>query len=327
MPAERAIQETSQCPACSSESHWILSHGSDRFFRKTVDTFRLVECSVCGLIRLDPFPEEEQLQKFAAETRWWESEGIFEARILDVLRSAAIHGETRFIRSAIRDDRPVLDLSGEHNRHVRKLRDLGLAVESADATVVLQEASRTPQPGFASWSSAPHRKTSPRLFSAILALHVLEHFRDPKSVLIGLRDLLDADGSLVIQVPDAASWEALLLAERWNGFDIPRHPISFREKDLHSLLETSGFEIRRVKRFSFGYGVTGLATSLCPSLDPAVRRNRTTSEKKYMKRLKDLLYGALVLCALPFVMFSTASGSGSSIMIEARKTDVAVPTR
>ena len=97
---------------------------------------------------------------------------------------------------------------------------------------------------------------------------MLEHFRDPRSILVVLRDLLDADGSLVIQVPDAASWEALLLAERWNGFDIPRHPISFREKDLHSLLETSGFEIRRLERFSFGYGVTGLATSLCPGLDP-----------------------------------------------------------
>ena len=320
MPAERGTQGAGLCPACSSGSYWVVSQGSDRFFRQTVDTFRLVECSICGLVRLDPFPAEEHLAELAVEARWWESIGTFSTNLADLIRSLAIHGETRFIQSAIRDARPVLDLSGAHARHVRTLRDLGLALESADVTDLLEDAARIRKAVSAKGRSAPDTGSPPRLFGAIVALHVLEHFRDPRSILVLLRDLLEDDGSLVIQVPDAASWEALVLAERWNGFDIPRHPISFRKKDLQSLLESSGFQILRLKRFSLGYGVTGVATSLCPGLDPTVRRCRSARESMFMKGLKDGLYGLLVAGVLPLMMFATASGSGSSIMIEARKT-------
>ncbi len=159
-------------------------------------------------------------------------------------------------------------------------------------------------------------------YSAIIALHVLEHLRDPKSALVILRDLLAKDGSLVIQVPDAASWEALILGNRWNGFDIPRHPIAFRAEDLESLLETCGYKVLRRKRFSLRDDPTGLATSLCPGLDPFVRHERKTSESKFTAAIKDLLYGMLVVAVLPFILLEAASGSGSFLMVEARKADV-----
>ena len=319
MPSERATQEAGQCPACDSESFWVVSQGSDRFFRRTFETFRLVECSICGLVRLDPIPAGLQLQELAPEARWWESVKKFEADRFHLLRTIATKGEMRFIRDAMHGANLVLDLSGEHATHIGNLRHQGLAVETVDITNLQEEAARARRSGSPDGSYAPHTSFSPRSFDAIVALHVLEHCRDPRSVLVTLRDLLGDDGSLVVQVPDAASWEALFLAERWIGFDIPRHPISFRERDLQSLLESSGFEILRLKRFSLAYGVTGLATSLCPGLDPTVRRRRRARENRFTKILRDFLYGALVMGALPIMLLAAASGSGSTIMIEARK--------
>ena len=110
------------------------------------------------------FPRRQQLEAFATQARWWESEEKFKANLLDLLLSAAMHGETRFIRRAVRDGRPVLDLSGEHSRHVRKLRDLGLAVESADVTALPGEAAETDQPRFSGGSTARRKRSSPRSF-------------------------------------------------------------------------------------------------------------------------------------------------------------------
>ena len=80
--------------------------------------------------------------------------------------------------------------------------------------------------------------------------HVLEHLYDPASYLDAAHQLLRPDGRLIIQVPNAACWQFLLLGERWNGIDVPRHLIDFRLSDVDSLLDSCGFEVLRHKHFS-----------------------------------------------------------------------------
>ena len=152
-------------------------------------------------------------------------------------------------------------------------------------------------------------------------MHVVEHLRDPGPALKMLRGLLADDGNMLVQVPDASSWEALLLAERWNGFDIPRHPVCYREKDLVALVQKCGYEVRQCKRFWLADGPAGLATSLVPGLAPAVRHGRGETEAKHVRMFKDLAHWAMVLGALPFTMLAAVAGLGPSIMIEARKAD------
>lgn len=45
-------------------------------------------------------------------------------------------------------------------------------------------------------------------------------------------ELLDPAGRLVVQVPNAASWQFLMFGEHWNGVDVPRHLWNFRVTDL-----------------------------------------------------------------------------------------------
>ena len=63
----------------------------------------------------------------------------------------------------------------------------------------------------------------------------------------------------------------------------------------------------------------GLATSLAPALDPMARRIRQQQESPRGRLVKDLLYAALVMAALPFTIIEAACRAGSTIMIEARK--------
>ena len=50
-----------------------------------------------------------------------------------------------------------------------------------------------------------------------------------------------------------------------------------------------------------------------------VRRIRPGAESPRQRLARDLLYGALVLAALPFTVVEAACRAGSTIMIEARK--------
>src|SRR5439155_22818667 len=126
------------------------------------------------------------------------------------------------------------------------------------------------------------------------------------------------DGRLVVQVPNAASWQFRLLGDAWNGLDVPRHLFDYRDRDLEKLLEASGFEVLRRKYFSLRDNPAGLASSVAPSLDPMARRVRRSPESAAVKIAKDAVYFALTVAALPLVALEAAAGAGSTIMLEAR---------
>jgi len=160
---------------------------------------------------------------------------------------------------------------------------------------------------------------APESCAAITMFHVVEHLYDPASYLDAARQLLQPEGRLILQVPNAACWQFLLLGERWNGIDVPRHLIDFRLRDIETLLDDCGFEIVRTKHFSLRDNPAGMATSLAPMLDPMARRLREIPEMPYQRWWKDLVYVALVAACLPFTLLEAACRAGSTIMVEARK--------
>ena len=121
------------------------------------------------------------------------------------------------------------------------------------------------------WSSAPLRAGQPRRPDDVPRDGAsLRSARVPAAA----RELLAPDGRLVVQVPNAASWQARLLGSAWNGVDVPRHLFDFRDRDLERCWRACGFEVLRRKYFSLRDNPAGLASSLAPSLDPMARRVR-----------------------------------------------------
>jgi SAM-dependent methyltransferase len=159
----------------------------------------------------------------------------------------------------------------------------------------------------------------PASCAAITMFHVLEHLYDPAAYLEAAHRLLRPDGRLIVQVPNAACWQFLLFGERWNGIDVPRHLIDFREADLLTLLDSCGFQPLRTKHFSVRDNPAGMATTLAPNLDPMARRVRRTRESPVRKLWNDLAYVSLAALLTPFTLVEAACRAGSTIMVEARK--------
>jgi SAM-dependent methyltransferase len=156
-------------------------------------------------------------------------------------------------------------------------------------------------------------------FAGITMFHVLEHVHDPRAYLEAARELLAPDGRLVVQVPNAASWQFRLLGRWWSGVDVPRHLFDFRDRDVEKLLEDCGMEVVRRKYFSLRDNPAGLASSVAPGLDPMARRVRRIAESAGARLAKDLAYFALVAAALPFTLVEAGFRAGSTVMMEARK--------
>src|SRR5207248_10740686 len=87
----------------------------------------------------------------------------------------------------------------------------------------------------------PHPELLPGSFDVITMRQALEHVPDPRATLRIARELLDADGVLVIQVPNYASWQVGYFAEASMIVDLPRHLTHFTPDSLRAMLQREGF--------------------------------------------------------------------------------------
>jgi SAM-dependent methyltransferase len=298
-----------------------LCNGSDRLYGTTHNSFLVVECRDCRLIRLYPWPTQREIKQYYPDNYWFDPTSGTADQLADVWRRFVLRDHVNFVRRALDDsglDGPVLDVGCGGGLFLRELhlapgRAFGLDF-SVDAARVAWATNGVPV-ACGALPRSPFRRAS---FAAITMFHVLEHLYDPAAYMEAAHRLLVPGGRLIVQVPNAACWQFLLFGEAWNGLDIPRHLIDFKEQDLVNLLEYSGFEVLRRKHFSLRDNPAGLASTLAPELDPMARRIRRVKETDRIQLVKDLAYFGIVLASIPFALLEAACRAGSTIMLEAR---------
>ncbi len=296
-----------------------MFRATDRLYRTTTKEFQVVECRGCRLMRLLPRPDPSELSQYYPEAYWFAPADTTAGELEERYRRLVIRDHVRFVRRAIEASGErglVLDVGCGGGLFLRMLAGDGLPVVGLDFSLdaaVLAWRNGVP----AVCGSLSHAPFPAGACSAVTMFHVLEHLYNPLAYLESARELLRENGRLIVQVPNAACWQFLLLGEHWSGLDVPRHLYEFRRRDLEVLLDQAGFQIVRTKFFSLRDNPAGLATSLAPWLDPMARRVRGVSESDRAKLIKDLLYFCLVVAALPVTVLEAACGAGSTIMVEA----------
>ncbi|MCR4333505.1 MAG: class I SAM-dependent methyltransferase [Patescibacteria group bacterium] len=78
-------------------------------------------------------------------------------------------------------------------------------------------------------------------FDAITFFDILEHVRDPKSVLLEANRFLKKGGIVVVTTPDSGSLWARVLGQQWHLVVPPEHLILFNRKNFADLLRRTGF--------------------------------------------------------------------------------------
>jgi SAM-dependent methyltransferase len=307
---------------CAGERSAMLFRQTDRLYRTTEKQFAVVRCAECGMARLDPWPSPEELARYYPDAYWFAPDASVVGRLEEWYRRAVLRGHVRFVERALRDSRargPLLDVGCGGGLFLGIMRRRGFRVVGLDfsreAAAVAWRHQQVPAVA-ADLERAPFR---PESFAGIAMSHVLEHLPAPRAYLAAAHRLLAPDGRLVIHVPNAASWQSRLLGRRWNGFDVPRHLLDYRDRDVERLLAACGFEVVRRSYFSLRDNPAGLAISLAPGLDPMARRVRKMREGPVTRLARDLAHLALVAAALPFSLAEAACGAGSTVMMEARR--------
>ncbi len=312
----------SVCALCGKSEAAPILRGTDRLYGTTAHEFSVMECASCGLLRLEPQPTPEELSRYYPENYWFAPDPSAASRLEESYRRLVLRDHVRFSARAIRQSGahgPLLDAGCGGGLFLGMMRERGFRVlgldYSRDAAAIAWQRQKAPAV-CAALDRAPFRGGS---LGAISMFHVIEHLLDPRAYLAAAHDLLEPEGRLIVQVPNASSWQFRLLGAAWNGIDIPRHLFDYRARDLEALLAECGFRVLRRKFFNLRDNPAGLASSLAPRLDPMARRVRRIRESNPARLVKDFAYLALTAASLAFTLAEAAARSGSTVMIEARK--------
>lgn len=71
---------------------------------------------------------------------------------------------------------------------------------------------------------------------------VLEHTEDPRADLVVIKDLMEYDGKIIINLPNIDSFISRVTGSQWNKLIPPNHTFFFTAKTLRHLVEDVGFD-------------------------------------------------------------------------------------
>ncbi len=298
--------------------HQPLFEASDELYRTTQDRFTVVRCGECGLMRLAPPIPDDRLHLYYPASYWFVPDGF--SRLEETYRRLVLRDHIGFVLAAYRGaggDGLLLDVGCGGGLLLGMLQKRGVRGAGMDISAQAAASAHSVHRVVALSGTLQHSPLRPGSCSVVTMFHVVEHLNDPVLHLMAARRLLRPRGRLVVQVPNADSWQFRLFGKRWNGMDVPRHLVNYRTRDLVRLLERCGFRVERIKHFNLRDNPAGFATSLAPKLDPMARRLRSVPETRLARVVKSVAYLALTIAAIPFAIAEAAFGKGSSVMIEA----------
>jgi SAM-dependent methyltransferase len=244
------------CELCGSKSARELYTAKDRLGNSDAQ-FSIARCSGCGVLRTLPEMTESELGAFYPDGYW----GGPEPSKKWIASSQS--EKTQFLSRCRVSSGSILDVgcgSGFFLRALDPKKWDRFGVETSAAASRAAEAALGRGHVFAGTLTESSWEDSQ--FDAVTFWSALEHMNKPGLNLREARRIMKKGGTLIVQVPNAASYQARMFEGDWFALDAPRHRYHFALPVLKRLLSETGFEVYRTSYFSKAHNSHALRQSL-----------------------------------------------------------------
>ena len=244
------------CGLCGSTYVRELYTAKDRL-RNSEQVFYIVQCLECGVLRTLPEMTEGELEEFYPRDYW----GGEEPR-LEWIRSSQSE-KTDFLSACGLTGGDILDVgcgSGFFLRALDQSKWNCFGVETGE--LAARAASRALGEGHVFAGTLIESACADAAFDVVTFWSALEHTNEPRANLIEARRILKPGGSLIVQVPNTASYQAKIFSGDWFSLDAPRHRYHFTLETINALLSDTGFSLYHKTMFSKSHNAHALRQSL-----------------------------------------------------------------
>ncbi|HEX6977516.1 MAG TPA: class I SAM-dependent methyltransferase [Patescibacteria group bacterium] len=302
--------EKPSCNFCQSKDYKVFLDSVTSWEHK--EKFRLVRCSNCGLVYVNPRPTKKYIGQFYPTETYWNNKAdpqkaygylyelIFNGKKKKILDIGA--GNGLFLSEFKK--RGWESTGVEFSEHaVKEAKNFGLKLKRGD---------------FLDF------KFPKNYFDVVTLNNVLEHLYKPKETLEEISKVLKNNGALIVAVPNLSGVGFRLFGKFWYGIDAPRHLYQFNLDTLENMLSMCGFEVRKVNHGYWEHNYPVLFESFRQKFSPNFVKKmggqRETGKKNFVKKENNSLrvIGVKIVCWLVAV-FEPFFGTSEVVVVEARK--------
>ena len=214
----------------------------------TGERFQLLQCRRCDFAMTDPVPISLD-RYYPPRYRRFNAVAAFVLRRLYLRR---VDGWlARIPKSGV-----ALELGSGTGWMLRALRERGWLAVGSERTVTVAVAAREGA-GVPMFVGDLDAIRDAPVLDLVIMFHVLEHLADPVAALHALARRVKPGGTLILGIPNIASWQARAVGSRWMHLDAPRHLCHFSPDAIERALHASGFRMAHLDFRSFEHDPFG----------------------------------------------------------------------
>jgi len=262
-----------KCNLCEERESDLLFASYDHSI-KSNQTFNLVRCKKCGLVRMNPWPvriKDSYLEDYEPYNPKKEDFYFSLVRTLTISCYKKIKSPLDFFKALLckilyyppefKKDGRVLDIGCGNGGYLSILRDCGWEVYGIDfSEKAVRYANEKRKLANVKQAKADDLNYPDNFFDLIAMNHIIEHLPNPKKALVGAKRVLKNEGVLTITTPNFASSNASIFSKNWFPLETPRHLFLFEASTLNRMINNiGGLKITKIK---YDYSAYCLAKSL-----------------------------------------------------------------
>jgi 2-polyprenyl-3-methyl-5-hydroxy-6-metoxy-1,4-benzoquinol methylase len=232
---EQKEEVIESCPICGSTNSIEFLRVPDHSHSKKV--FSIVSCGSCGFKYTNPRPVPEHIASYYEFEDYISHSNAKRGlvnKIYQAARSYALIKKLQLVLKVSKKKGPILDYGCGTGEFLNVCKKAGWEVAGVEPSPSAR-AQAIKQYGLD--VTTPENVTPGSKFQVITLWHVLEHLPDLNTSFELFKSKLNADGTLIIAVPNPTSYEAEKYKEFWAAYDVPRHFYHFRPEDINALAE------------------------------------------------------------------------------------------
>ncbi len=286
------------CPACGSSKYEKILTASD--YLVTGESFEIMECNDCSLRFTSPIPYENEIGKYYESDKYISHAkrvtSLFDI-VYKIFRKYTLRSKQKTVeRIARKKSGTLLDIGCGTGVFLKTMKKAGWEVSGVEVNAGARKLAE------ANTNSVILNQAEffegKQKYDVITLWHSLEHLNILKRVLEKISISLNANGVVMIAVPNYKSFDAEYYGQDWAAYDVPRHLYHFSFEAMKKLMEKFNFKLIQCKQLPFDPFYVALLSELSVRKKHNIINALLIGWQSYWQGWRDAKRGSSVLYVL-----------------------------
>lgn len=240
-----------KCPVCGSSKFNKVLTASD--YLVSNESFEIMECNDCSLRFTSPIPNKNEIGNYYESDKYISHAkrvtSLFDI-VYKIVRKFTLHSKRKIVRRIAQNQSgTLLDIGCGTGEFLKTMQQSGWEVTGVEEGAEVREIAETNTD-----STIMNQKgffKSEQKYDVITLWHSLEHLNTLTRFLEKISISLNANGVIIIAVPNYKSYDAEYYKQDWAAYDVPRHLYHFSPETMVKLMKKYNFKLIQSQQMPF----------------------------------------------------------------------------